>query len=455
MLDRPGLASQEHAGVWWLPSEPGRTVGGRLTFAPAEGLRLDLIGVLGGGRPGVRHDIVLGTTVDGEPITLESAAQGGRREVSSVWLPAPVVAEVLLPQHAYIGAHLPLPDQRRFASGIIELDDLADWMEAWPFKDEYGPHPVVFAVSYAHPEEIRAPFDLGEIIISPSAREFGDGIRERGIRASVAFVVRLKEAQPIVWWLQQIVRPLQNLLTFVGDRPSSVTRFALLQLERNIDVLYQPSGPDRAGRRLYSHEFLFHPREVAERMPTMLAKWFELATELAPVIDSFIGMRYRPVFAENRFLNVVGALEAYHRRRYPNTVIPSSEHRVRRKRILSRAPEEDRDWLGERLCYSNEPSLRMRLADLLVRPKDAYLPSILGSNELIGPTVDLRNRLIHQDPRRSARAVNPFDLWVLTERLTLLLLACLLDELGISGSQLRDVIVRSVRFRQLSEAGMP
>ena len=452
MTDRLGLTAQEHMGFWWLPEDPDRTVGGRLSFAPADGLRLDLVGVLGSDDPYEKLDVVLGTTIDGEPITLESVQRGGRRTVSSIRLPATVISETLHLQFGYVGGHLPSPDQRTFATAILGLDDLAGWMGTRPFEEDFGPEPVRFSVSYQHPAVVRAEADFGEIEISHSAGVFGDGLHERGLRASVAFVVRLREPRGIDWWLQRIVRALQDLLTLVADRPSSVTRLAFVGEAGDIAVLYEPAGPDHLGRPLYHHEFLFHPAEVAEQMPTILARWFELTTELAPVVDFLIATRYRPSYVENRFLNVVSALEAYHRRRYPNAVLPKAEHDVRQARILGAVSEEDRNWLSERLAYSNEPSLRSRLGDLLGRGNNDFLRAILGSDDLIKPCVDLRNRLIHQDPRRSRTAVEPSALWSVTEKLTLLLLTCLLDDLGFSGPQLHEVIVGSARFRQLVEA---
>jgi hypothetical protein len=439
-------------GFWWLPEEPARTVGGQLSFTPADGLRLDLVGVLGGDDPYEEHKIVLGTSVDGEPITLESAQQGGRRTVSSVWLPAPVTSHTLRPRIGYLGGHLPSPDQRTFAAAILEIDDLAGWVESWPFRDGLGPEPIGFSVSYEHPAVIRAKADFGEIQISHSSAVFGDGLHERGIRSAAHFVIRLDEPRTIDWWLRGIVRDLQNLLTLVADRPSSVTRFAFLGDDaREIDVLYSPPGSEHPGRPLYHHEFLFHASEVADRMPTILAKWFELTTELAPVVDFLLATRYLPSYVEERFLNVISALEAYHRRRYSNAVLPRAEHRARLERILESVGAEDRGWLRQQLDFSNEPSLRLRLGDLL-RRNDGFLMGIFGFDEIVRPAVEVRNRLIHQDPRRSRTALEPSELWSLTEKLTLLLLACLLSDLGISGSQLHDVIVGSVRFRHVVQA---
>ena len=452
MTDRGGLSAQEHMGFWWLPEEPARTVGGQLSFAPTDGLRLDLVGVLGGDDPYEEHEIVLGTTVDGEPITLESAQQGGRRTVSSRWLPAAVTSHTLRPRIGYLGGHLPSPGQRTFAAAVLEIDDLAGWVESWPFKDGFGPEPLGFSVSYEHPAVIRANTNFGEIQVSHSSATFGDGLNERGIRSIVHFVIRLDEPRTADAWLRGIVRDLQNLLTLVADRPSSVTRLAFLGDDaREIDVLYSPPGSGYLGRPLYQHEFLFHASDVADRMPTILTRWFELTTELAPMVDFFLATRYLPSYVEERFLNVISALEAYHRRRYSNVVVPRAEHRDRLKRILGSVAAEDRDWLRPQLDFSNEPSLRMRLVDLL-RRNDGLLMGIFGFDDLVKHAVEVRNRLIHQDPRRSRTALEPSDLWSLTEKLTLLSLACLLSDLGFSGSQLQEVIVGSVRFRHLLEA---
>jgi hypothetical protein len=66
-------------------------------------------------------------------------------------------------------------------------------------------------------------------------------------------------------------------------------------------------------------------------------------------------------YLDLNFLTLVQAVEAYHRRANDETDKPPGEHAARMKAILDATPAEHRDWLEEKLRYSNELSLRRRL----------------------------------------------------------------------------------------------
>ena len=90
--------------------------------------------------------------------------------------------------------------------------------------------------------------------------------------------------------------------------------------------------------------------------------WFAKADWLDPVCALYFGTLYNPSrYLDLNFLSLVHAIEAYHRRGSDETDKPAGEHEARLKEILDAAPAAYRDWLGEKLRYSNELSLRRRL----------------------------------------------------------------------------------------------
>jgi len=67
---------------------------------------------------------------------------------------------------------------------------------------------------------------------------------------------------------------------------------------------------------------------------------------------------------EFRLLNLVHALEAYHRRRPRPEPDVASKDQQRKERVLAAASPEDREWLARNLQYAAQPKLKDRLADI-------------------------------------------------------------------------------------------
>jgi hypothetical protein len=82
-------------GDWWLPEAPEVKVAGELEIEHHSSPRLELARFLSDGNPNNRYPVILGTTLQGEPVTLESLWQIGRPWVSSTRLAEPIRREIL------------------------------------------------------------------------------------------------------------------------------------------------------------------------------------------------------------------------------------------------------------------------------------------------------------------------------------------------------------------------
>ncbi len=154
------------------------------------------------------------------------------------------------------------------------------------------------------------------------------------------------------------------------------------------------------------------------------------------------------MYVDSRFLNLVQALESYHRRRMKNEVLPRIDHRKRVRTILRNVEPDHRPWLKEHLQYSNEPRLRNRLLDLLGRARDVMAP-LIGNNEgAFAKTVtDTRNFLIHYDQHLKSQSLGGEDLFFVTEKLSILLQSCLLLELGLSAEKCLKLFQRNEDYQ--------
>ncbi|KRG11823.1 hypothetical protein ACA29_13705 [Lederbergia galactosidilytica] len=133
--------------------------------------------------------------------------------------------------------------------------------------------------------------------------------------------------------------------------------------------------------RLYGQAFEFEKREeiknnrisdeaieleqIKEDFNLCMNNWFSKSKKLEPVIDLYLTINYHRTSLERHFLNLVQALEAYHRLTKINHVLPKKEHTARIQSIVSSLPEEHQKWVKDSLAFSNEPRLHDRMEELL------------------------------------------------------------------------------------------
>jgi hypothetical protein len=76
------------------------------------------------------------------------------------------------------------------------------------------------------------------------------------------------------------------------------------------------------------------------------------------------------MYVDHKFLSLMQALETYHRRILGGNELSENHHNKRILEILTAVPDQYRQWLEEKLKYSNELSLRKRMKELLGRHSD-------------------------------------------------------------------------------------
>jgi len=156
-------------------------------------------------------------------------------------------------------------------------------------------------------------------------------------------------------------------------------------------------------------------------------------------------------FVHNNFLNIVQAVEAFHRRLLQDTEQLKNENQVLVARLLDQiAGKEDKEWLEARLAYSYEPNLRLRLKELIAKYQEVLFtdqPPKKSINRLISNVVEKRNYFTHygSSPKKKENEIS--QIIGLTTFLKMLLAFCVLDEIGVPPDILKDNIYNRFRFR--------
>lgn len=204
--------------------------------------------------------------------------------------------------------------------------------------------------------------------------------------------------------------------------------------DQDVDILYEEEHAQTGLGPQISDQMVFALKDVEGRIDDLLKNWFKKASEIEPILDLYFGTLYNPkLYPNHKFLNLVQALEAYHRRTMKNYMDKPEDHEIRLKEIYeSISNVKYRKWLEKKLTHSNEPFLVIRLSQLIKKFKEILKWHLGDWDSLPKKVTDTRNYLTHFDPSKEASAAKGDDLLTLTKQLRLLLELVLLNEIGFS-----------------------
>jgi hypothetical protein len=137
------------------------------------------------------------------------------------------------------------------------------------------------------------------------------------------------------------------------------------------------------------------------------------------------------MFLEVQFLLIIYALEAYHRRTTKNQELPIEEHNQRIASILGSCPSEYREWLHQKLEYTNEPRLRRRIKELISKYEQVFMSYVDNIGAFVDKIVNTRNYFTHYDSSlKNSAMTDPNKLREMTDKLMGLLEVCLFTEIS-------------------------
>jgi hypothetical protein len=449
------MKSQEIGGHWWLADRTDHRVAGTLTFDGDKFPELDLFEALTEDREAAEKAIVLGLSGDAQPVTVQVDFETDRPRRWSQH-GGEIVRQRLGAKFVYMGAYLAGPADREFSRITVSYTDLLEWT-GWQGPTDTS-EDAEHAIRFKEPDEIRIEVPWGTVQLRFTMAIGGDGPSKRCLSIGAGLLCVRTSPVPFDVWLDEVVGPLRDFVSLVTDRANQVEEVTFERAEREPfgQLIYVPTTVELPQRTGYSFEFPCTALSLDDRLPVALCRWFELQSVVGPALDLYFSTVYRPsMHLENRFLNVVAAAEAYHRRMVPPDAEHVERHRARLDRILSVADKQDQGWLKWRLRYGYEPSFADRLTELATRASSVLELWIGEASAFAGRVADVRNLLVHQDPGSETARPTGRDLIDLLEDVGLVFLVCLYEDLGFTHAEIREMLrhTRRWQFLELRKRG--
>lgn len=442
-------------GLWWEPKDTNVQVAGTLTFDNEIGGRLSLIGALGGrwafnGDSGITliHGLAnnkLVTLYKSYTKTLNSNFPGPDAHIIDVGI-------------IFIGGHLS-ENEMIFNKINLDLTYLPEFIGKSSLR--YSIHfDKSMKQSKGLSSEVKSqkPHYIGPIPGGKISATFGWGkqsvpFRSVTLKEECALTVELVELTTLHNIIKTYVRPLQDLVTLASDLPNSVTRLQVYnpsivnehnQKPKTLEVYQKTFAniPESKKRSLVRHDMLFTMEDLKK---AKIGKWIQVAQYFSPAVAILFGQRYAKGNVENKLLNAVSAIEAFHRRKFKNNVSSRKVWDKRLNRFLRDLNDSDKSFLKEKLSYANDKNLKHRLDETLAKSGlgNEFIDNHEKWNKLIR---QYRNTLTHYDPQSPTEISNYEHVYWLAESLAWVLLACLMIEIGFTKVEVHSLIRENQRY---------
>jgi len=416
---------------------------------------VELMGLLNDSEPAV----ILGVLADGKPVTLlhclETRSRLGRPGLDTSVFHASAVLE---------GAHFSTPEEIMFIRLSVLFSNVEEWMYPAGPDVRVSRRGNKMVMECEEPEAIRATVGQGmNISVVPHARyTIIDG--QAATHTETWFAVEPSQAKPLEDYLG-VVSDIRNLVSL-----ATTERVRVLAMEGELGASgpgVRPAKSEKKGVRVFlpfmngpgaptpvrRRDLLFRLADVPKDIGGLLARWLESAERVRCVHDLYFAAHHQPeMYVEHSFFCFVEALEAYHRRAIRRVDFDKEELEQRKQDILGVLPADCqyKDWLSERLNYGNEPSLRKRLKEILERFSPLcgqWFRSKREKNRFLDEVVARRNHLVHPDERWETQAARGEILETLALRLKWLVVACLLEQLGLSADDIAGLLSRNMKYQ--------
>lgn len=438
-------------GEWWVPGRNQPPHPGTLHFSSEDGPLLkilDNIGFLTKPENGIYTDrsfsesfpLVCGRTEIG-PATLIQVHYGRVKFL---------ISDALFESE----------DTARFRQVLLQFQHLSEWIgqpivqQTMTFWQNEKEEPKLGEVVYRYrplPEETFSANDLDFKILF-GFKTKGGILNPVTLYPKVYLEIASSISKSVYEWWFDVIRPIRDLFSLAIDRPIDVARFDVID-EREEEkgskrrVFFKGRKTDTEDRELIVQDMLFAKSDVPANLGELVDRWLRMTTDLPMVCKLYSSVTsIREQYLEAEFLSLAQVAELYHRSRFNSSILPKDKWKEKIKKILDKAPDSERQWLKEKLIWSNASTLQDRLKELLNELEPTTSMLVSDKDSFSKNVKDKRNYFTHWDTKSKDKASLYPDLYFVTKTLRYLVAACLLRELGFSSAQTAELFKRNHRI---------
>lgn len=458
---------KEYNGQWYISNQPDKKYSGILTIdKEISQLRLKLFS-----RENISSHINR-KIVNGDSyldkITILSCDAKNEREVTHE-----LYTSEYLPHFTFIGCHFKTIEDIKFKSLLVDFDYLGRWLNPKD-EDRYKldlHNNGVITINSIKPKQFQVTLSSDCLLtFHTSFVPNGNHVSHFGIETQHFVEFNLSEHRPFEEFLS-LTTKLKYLLTLFTAKPLSVTHRTGYsekainendinsRLETSPVTIYLNKQSNEVVPIKYLH-FSDIPVSTAnftqEEIGKMILSWFNKFDDYEPVYDIFFHAVNRfwkggsftlsNVEYNNAFLNIIQALEAYHRIKTNETEKDNTLFNLKKQTVIDGAQclsQEDKEWLKQHVKpkKGKEFTLVERINELL--KSDIFTEIFNGEADIAQNLVSWRDSLTHINHKKS-KDVNVKG-WF--DKAQAIMVVNLFLDLGISKDKVQNIMLQTPIFR--------
>lgn len=465
-------------GEWWIPSDPDHRASGHLVFDESGSATLHVVGELEQIEPVERFKRILTSSPDTYPLVHGHCT--GNKSVSlhrCRWYSGSI-STTGGPSYAIINAELAVVGALTSPLEELQVEEircstphLPAWSELCGFDaQEVGRQFATFnrrrrKARLTHTR--RSPIDVGSgggfrLIVSHEIAPIplSAGMTSVSVNEKHWLSLLFHERQTFSLASKELVIACNLISLAIGHLTRPTVTEVRLSPESRQSGKFDPTYArvvcvqSRVSERAtaHNHEMLFTPLKLGrKRFGQILRRWVSMYGQLQPVLDLhffMLGNSDPPV--EEQFLAAIQVVEALDRRIHERLDLPQHKHSKRMDVITRHCPGEHRQWLADKLRFSNEVSLRKRLK-ALIQEHESVLGDRINRRKFMNQVVATRNFLTHFSPSATGYAREPSEFIEMSGKCRLISECVLLSKLRFSPEEIREMFNRSPLHRWLSK----
>ena len=452
----------EYKGIWWLPENQERKIAGTLRFIPEVGPILELIGSFWD-LPDLHKvagpEIILGTSDNGKKITLFKY-NGRKDEISWPGLQVTTIKMKVV----FIGYHFIKREDLVFDSISINYSYLNEWYAENPFSVEWN-LPKSYKLLYKCHEPVIIELEEFKISLEP---EFSAAYRKVN-NFNIKYLIYLKIEGNKKHYFEDLIIFIEKLRDFIslGVKRPIYPNIIKVRTDKNvrlmqdgteinplIEVFFNIGNRELQEKTLIPSDMLFSFNDIKHQFKNCLEKWIEIEDLLKPVKNLYFGTSYNPrMYLEDKFLNLIQALETYHKRKFKESFsIKPEDYKKVLEKILEVIPSEYKNHFENKLEYAYESTLRTRIKGIIEHNSDIvklFLTNNREKKSFINKVIQTRNYLTHYDEKLKEKAAKGEELYWLTQKLKILIEIVLMREIGLDSEVIVNSLTRNTEYQEI------
>lgn len=433
----------EYIGYWYLPNKKQDELYGKLTIND----NLIDLEVYGGLFENINDsinmeeiDVINGFTICGKSITLLN-------NISLGWnmnMPGTLINKYRS-KFMIIGNEYTSIEECILSSISCSYTNLSEWIGVSGFKRQHSKNHI--CIDYYFPEEMIYELDDYTLKINYTLKNKCN-LDEINMKQNIDIVFEGLLDYDLDSALE-IIYDFSHFLTLcIGQK---ISPYNIKAKDKNgKDVKIKINGVEEiSDKKINNNEMLIPFNFIKDNFKDCLINWNDKKEKLSPVIDYVVDSHSKVFHIPLSFIKLVQATETFSRRMRNNCKIDEDEHNSKIEYIISKIDNDEyKEWLIDRLRYSNEPSLSMRLKEIF---KEVDFIISLNSGErkkIVKKIVDTRNYYTHFDESKKDLIMTTDELVYISKYILFILKVLIMKELGLDEVsielQLKDL--REMKF---------